>query len=75
MWQTPLSDLVANYEPHQHPIVGPLLKGGPHCLAEKYDINLENDAVDECHFCYQVRRLLLDRFPEYLGPRQVYGLE
>jgi len=31
--------------------------------------------VDACHLCYRTRQALLERFPEYLAPRQVYGLE
>ena len=75
MWQRPLSMLVAEYKSDSHPICGPLAEGGPALLAEKYDVNPEPEYVDECHFCYLVRRALVDRFPEYLAPRQVYGLE
>ena len=75
MWQRPLSDMVNEYDPKTHPICGPLIKGGPALLATQYDVPHENDYVDECHFCYLVRRALIDRFPDYLAPRQVYGLE
>jgi hypothetical protein len=43
-------------------------------LAVQYDLELPKEAVDECHLCYLARLALIDRFPEYLGPRQVYGL-
>ena len=76
MWDRPLSTLALEYEADSHPICGPLVKGGPALLAKQYDlVELEGDYVDECHFCYLVRRALVDRFPEYLAPRQVYGLE
>ena len=75
LWETPLSELVANYDPHKHPICGPLLKGGPALLAETYDIEHEDEYVSACHFCYLMRLALLDKFPEHLAPRQVYGLE
>jgi hypothetical protein len=75
MWKTPLSYLVKGYDPHAHPIAAPLLKGGPAQLAKQYGVAHDNDYVDECHFCYLVRRSLLNEFPEYLAPRQVYGLE
>ena len=74
MWQTPLSELVKNYDGDSHPICGPLLKGGPALLAREYQVEREDRYVDNCHFCYWLRLALLDRFPEYLGPRQVYGL-
>lgn len=75
MWQRPLSILALEYEADSHPICGPLTKGGPAQLARQYNVNPEGEYVDECHFCYLVRRTLVDRFPEYLAPRQVYGLE
>ena len=75
MWQCPLSVLALEYEADSHPICGPLAKGGPALLARQYDVDHDGEYVDECHFCYLVRRALVDRFPEYLAPRQVYGLE
>lgn len=75
MWQRPLSELVLEYTPESHPVCGPLVKGGPASLAVQYHVDHEEEYVDECHFCYLVRRALIDRFPEYLAPRQVYGLK
>ncbi|MFC2124626.1 radical SAM protein [Bacteroidota bacterium] len=75
MWDHPLSELVREYRADSHPICDPLVKGGPDLLARQYNINHEKEYVDECHFCYLVRRALINRFPEYLGPKQVYGLE
>ncbi|MBU0755754.1 MAG: radical SAM protein [Planctomycetes bacterium] len=73
MWKTPLSELAAQYDATAHPICGPLIRGGPAELARTYDIELETECVDECHYCFLVRRALIDRFPEHLVPRQVYG--
>jgi len=75
MWQRPLFELVREYETLSHPICGPLDQGGPALLAKRYGVEHEEAYVDECHFCYLVRRALVDRFPEHLAPRQVYGLE
>ena len=75
-WQrTPLSELVARYDPQAHPIVGPLVRGGPAELARTFGVGQGVDYVDECHLCYVVRRALVDRFPGYLAPRLVYGME
>ena len=74
-WETPLSELVKNYRPENHPICGPLYKGGPAQLAKDYDIKHEDSYVDECHMCYKVRLALLDKYPQFLAPKQVYGLE
>jgi hypothetical protein len=75
MWATPLSEIVRSYRGEDHPICGPLLDGGPALLAQRYQVPLEEGYVTACHFCYKVRLALLDRFPQYLAPRQVYGLE
>ena len=75
MWQTPLSELVEGYAPDAHPVCGPLLGGGPARLAREYDVAVDGEYVDECQMCYLVRLALIDRFPQYLAPRQVYGLE
>jgi hypothetical protein len=75
MWETPLSALIENYDAGSHPVCGPLARGGPALLSEEYNVGREDGYVDECHFCYLVRMALIDRFPQYLAPRQVYGLE
>lgn len=74
MWETPLAQLVREYNPDAHPICGPLLRGGPAELVRSYDLDLRGEYVDECHLCFLARKALIDRFPEYLAPRQVYGL-
>jgi hypothetical protein len=74
MWQKPLSELVSKYEAQSHPICGPLVEGGPALLAKYHNVECDQGYVDECHLCYLTRRALIDRFPEYLAPRQVYGL-
>lgn len=75
MWEIPLSKLAKKYDADSHPICGPLAKGGPVLLAKKYDVKHEDAYVDACHFCYSVRKSLIKKFPQYLAPRQVYGLE
>ena len=75
MWQSPLSEIILQYKVDSHPICAPLTKGGPAALAKQYDVDHEEEYIDECHFCYLVRCALIDRFPTYLAPRQVYGLE
>jgi hypothetical protein len=74
-WETPLSELIKNYNVNSHPICGPLKRGGPLQLVKEYHVEHENKYVDECHLCYMTRLQLLDKFPQYLTPRQVYGLD
>ena len=75
MWEIPLSELVDNYDPDAHPIAGPLLKGGPAELARVHHLQHNDEYVDACHMCSMMCLDLIDRFPKYLAPRQVYGLE
>ena len=74
-WKTPLSELIRDYDARKHPICGPLVHGGPIRLVEEYGLDLKDEYVDECHMCYAVRMALLEKFPQYLAPRQVYGLK
>ena len=73
LFERPLAQIVTDYDPQAHPIVGPLLAGGPVALVERYELPHEETYVDACHLCYLARRKLPDRFPEHLGPEQMYG--
>ncbi len=74
MFQKPLSEIIGDYDPHSHPICGPLIEGGPSFLAEELNVPNEDEYVDECHFCYEIRKALIEHYPEYLAPKQVYGI-
>ena len=75
MWDVPLSEIVEQYNADSHPICGPLVNGGPARLAKEYEVQNEDKYVDACHMCYLVRLALIYRFPKYLAPRSVYGLQ
>lgn len=75
MWKAPLSEVLSNYRSSSHPICGPLIRGGPAELAKEVGVIPESEYIDECHFCYSTRRRILDKFPDYLTPKQVYGLD
>jgi hypothetical protein len=75
LWETPLFELVRDYDPDAHPICAPLLAGGPAMLAERYAVPHEERYASACHFCYNVRKALCRDFPTYLAPPQVYGEE
>jgi hypothetical protein len=75
MWDAPLSKIVKQYDADSQPICRPLVNGGPARLVKEYDVQHQDEYVDACHMCYLVRRALLDRFPQYLAPRSVYGLQ
>jgi len=70
-----LKEMFDRYDPHSHPIIGPLIAGGPAELIRQYDLSHEDGYVDACHLCYEARTMLRERFPDVLGPPQVYGLD
>lgn len=75
MWRAPLSEIIKSYDCDAHPICRYLADGGPALLADRYGVHCDAKYVDACHLCYQSRLALLHRFPEYLAPGQVYGME
>lgn len=71
--ETPLTQIMANYDPENHPVIGPLLKGGPVALVRQYALDHEQDYADACHLCYLSRSRLRGKFPNILTPGQMYG--
>ena len=74
-WDKPLSEIMASYHPDTHPICGPLHKGGPAELALALNLEPDEGYVDECHLCFLSRREVIDKYPQHLTPRQVYGIK
>ncbi len=73
LFQIPLKEMIGMYVPERHPIVGPLLKGGPLALARVYNAPIADEYADACHMCYEVRQALRSDFPEILAPDEMYG--
>lgn len=72
--ETKLSEIVTSYDPHEHPISGPLYEGGPADLARlamKYGFE-PTEYHDNCHLCYEARKVLLKHYPEHLAPAVYY---
>jgi MoaA/NifB/PqqE/SkfB family radical SAM enzyme len=74
-WETPLSELIKNYNPATHPICDSLIRGGPAQLVKDFNLDHEEEYVDECHLCYLARLSLINEFPKLLAPKQVYGIQ
>jgi len=72
LFKMPLKDICESYIPSDHPIISPLLKGGPLQLIEQYSLSHSDYYADACHLCYESRILLRKRFPDILGPDQMY---
>ena len=71
--ENPLAEIMASYDPDAHPIVGPLLAGGPAELVRRYNLPHQEGYADHCHLCYESRCALRERFPDVLTPDQMYG--
>jgi MoaA/NifB/PqqE/SkfB family radical SAM enzyme len=74
LFETPLREICAQYDPDAHPIVGPLLRKGPIGLVKEYGLPQRAEYADACQLCYEARGALRDRFPEILKPDQMYGV-
>ena len=70
------AEAVGGYDPARHPIVKVLLQGGPLALgrfAAGFGFEIAEGYVDACHLCYRAREFLRPRFPDLLGPDEMYG--
>lgn len=74
LFEEPLEDIVARFDPDTHPIVGPLLRGGPALLTKQYAVEHGSRYGDACHLCYETRTNLRRRFPDVLQPDEMYGV-
>lgn len=73
LFERPLPEILGDYDAEKHPIVGPLLAGGPAEIVRRYDLSHEEGYADHCHLCYKSRCALRQRFPDVLTPDQMYG--
>ncbi len=73
IFRASLKDIADGYDPGSHPIVGPLLEGGPVALVQRYGAPHAERYADCCQLCDEARRELRGRFPEQLAPDQMYG--
>lgn len=74
LFRASLAEIIESVDPDGHPIIGPLLDGGPAELARRYQFTPKRGYADACHLCYETRLALRQRFPEALTPDQMYGV-
>jgi len=74
-WQISFSEIICSYDYTIHPVIQPLVEGGPVALVEKFGLSHEDEYADACHLCYMARLSLRDRFSELLAPDQMYGVQ
>jgi MoaA/NifB/PqqE/SkfB family radical SAM enzyme len=68
-----LIEIVQGYDPHQHPIIGPLIAGGPAELVRRHGLPHDEHYADACHLCYVARNALRRKYADQLAPGTVYG--
>lgn len=73
LFDEPLDAICRDYDPDTHPIIGPLLQGGPAELARAFKASIHKGYADACHLCYDTRDQLRVKHPRVLGPDQMYG--
>jgi MoaA/NifB/PqqE/SkfB family radical SAM enzyme len=75
VFETPLREIARRYAPKSHPILAPLLRGGPDALAHSLEAEVDDVGgyVDACHLCFLARRQARERGLAHLEPGIVYG--
>lgn len=73
LFERPLTEIVADFRPDEHPIIGPLLDGGPAEIVRRHELPHRDGYADHCQLCYESRRALRTQFPDVLTPDQMYG--
>jgi MoaA/NifB/PqqE/SkfB family radical SAM enzyme len=74
VFERSLEEICGSYDPESHPIVGPLLRGGPAELVREHVLPHAERYADACHLCYEARSALRHKHEGILAPDQVYGV-
>ena len=72
---SPITEIVGNYDPWHHPIISILLKEGPIGLAkmpEAEGYSMKKQYVEKCHLCQDIRNYLKPFYPNLLVPSNMY---
>lgn len=71
--EAPLHEIIENFGIQNHAIIRLLKTKGPSGLMKDSTIPTDTEYVSNCHCCYSIRRDLIDHYPDWFAPRQVYG--
>jgi len=74
IFHSSLVTICETYDPDSHPVIGPLVRGGPSELVSYYRLPHAESYTDACHLCYKARCTLRGRFPDILIPNNMYGV-
>ena len=70
-----LTKLIMDYDVDKHPILSVIVKEGPIGLlkiAKEKGFKLNMQFINECHLCYEFRKLLQPIYPYSLAPQECY---
>lgn len=70
-----LIDIIKNYNYQKHPIIKIIAEEGPIgllLLAKEKGYREDKKFINECHFCYEMRKFLNPYYPKYLVPASCY---
>ncbi len=73
LFRTPLKEICASFQAEAHPVIGPLLAGGPVELVRQNALPHPEQVADACSLCYSARLQLRQQYPAVLKPGQMYG--
>ena len=73
LFERPLDEIRGSYDPESHPVIGPIISGGPAELARKPGVVTRKGYADACHLCYETRVQLRSKHAGLLGPDQMYA--
>ncbi|MBE0429696.1 MAG: radical SAM protein [Thermoleophilia bacterium] len=71
----PLPEIFEAFKVKNHPVCRALDRGGPAALARLaagYGFVPEDAYADGCQLCFEARRFLMPRFPDLIGPAEMY---
>ena len=71
--EAPLHEIIENFGLQSHAILRILKIKGPSGLMKDSSVHPDAEYVSPCHCCYSIRRDLIDHYPDWFAPRQVYG--
>ncbi len=71
-----LAEIIGDFDPRRHPIIGKLVaKGGPKNLLEvaiEKGYEPQQGYADKCHLCFCLRKYLRPFYPNILEPSNIY---
>ena len=73
--EEPLTAVVSRYDCKSHPIIKVIVERGPVGLLElarSHGYKQNQNFVNQCHLCYEMRKYLCRRYDQYLAPLGCY---